>query len=248
MEVARFVLLGASNLSNLLPRMVGRIRAAVGGPVDVFAVRGYGRSLGKPSRFFARGLDAMLDCGVWDALDASPARGGTALLMDVGNDILYGFDDATIAGWVDVLLERLARHCDHLHLAGMPGTFENVSVFRYGIVRTFFVPGCKVERAAGIELARRLEERLPQVAAAHGARFVALPERWYGTDPVHIRRGARTEACDTLLELPPGPVDRSTGFWQIRSARPQRYRLFVRELRASQPAVEWADGSRLSLF
>src|SRR5437016_5976799 len=95
----RAVLLGASNLKMGLPRVVRRLLAAAGGPVDVLAACGHGRSYIQWSRIFlgARGLPGIVECGLWKSLAGRPPLPTVALVMDVGNDLLYGLATAEIA-------------------------------------------------------------------------------------------------------------------------------------------------------
>ena len=107
----RFVLLGASNLSFGLHRVVARAAAAVAHgdgdvPLDVLVAGGFGRSFGRRSYFLWRGLPAIRSCGLWDAL-AEWEPGGRGLITDVGNDILYGEEPDTILEWVTDCLDRL---------------------------------------------------------------------------------------------------------------------------------------------
>ena len=107
----RVVLLGASNLTRALPLVIGLARQRLGGPLDVHAALGHGRSYGRRSTVLIRSLPGVLESGLWPALEA-PAQGASvalhALLTDVGNDIVYGHDPDTIAGWIDTCIGRLA--------------------------------------------------------------------------------------------------------------------------------------------
>src|SRR5688572_25820972 len=89
----RVVVLGASNVTRGISTIYETARLAVGGPLDLYAAFGHGRSLGLHTRVLGRGLCGMLDAGLWRALgDATRPRDSFALLSDIGNDLLYGVD------------------------------------------------------------------------------------------------------------------------------------------------------------
>ena len=94
----RVVLLGASNLVAGLPRVVEAARSVWGGPLDILAAAGHGRSYGRSSRVLWRTLPGILSCGLWEDLARRPPASTAALLTDVGNDILYGGSDRRDCG------------------------------------------------------------------------------------------------------------------------------------------------------
>lgn len=149
----RLVALGASNLTRMLPSLIRSARAAAESPVEVLAALGLGRSFGVTSRLLGRALPGVDDCGLWRALDRAAPVPTTAIVMDVGNDILYGFEVPTILEWVDRALARLRPRVDRLVLAGLPSGLQGVGRFRYGLVRTVIVPGCRVVRTDALRRA-----------------------------------------------------------------------------------------------
>ena len=85
------MLLGASNLRLVLPVLIDDLRRAAGGPVEVLAACGHGRSYGRRSRLlFIRHLPGITRCGLWAALERRPPLPTIALLTDVGNDLVSG--------------------------------------------------------------------------------------------------------------------------------------------------------------
>jgi hypothetical protein len=105
----RIVFLGASNLTVGLGTVLATARARLGPePVEVFVAAGHGRAYGRWSRVAIRGLPAIVDCGLWRALDRGTAPATYALVTDIGNDLAYGATAAELAGWVGTCVERLA--------------------------------------------------------------------------------------------------------------------------------------------
>lgn len=128
-------LLGASNLTRGFSTVVETLRLQHQlRPLRIVAALGHGRSYGQRSSVLGRSLPGILDCGLWDALaaglalpaDARNVQKGTqsdesasgrhsrpcgapsfALITDIGNDVMYGVQPATIIGWVEQCIDRL---------------------------------------------------------------------------------------------------------------------------------------------
>jgi hypothetical protein len=212
----RFVALGASNLARGLLAFADAARAAAGGPVVIAAALGRGRSYGVRSRLLGRELTSIGDCGLWPALAAAAAttangelRYAAALLMDVGNDILYGFEPDTILGWVDRALQRLRLVAARCVVAGLPlASMRRLGRLRFVLVRSVLVPSCRLSLATVVARAERVDDGLRTLAARHRAEFRPLPADWYGFDPVHFRASRQRRAFAALLDVhsaPPPP-------------------------------------------
>ena len=97
--VLRAVLLGASNLKMGLPRVVRCLRVAADGPVDVSG-RLWTWPVLRPVEpdFFRRpGAARRRGLRPLEALAGRPPLPTLALVMDIGNDLLYGPATAEIA-------------------------------------------------------------------------------------------------------------------------------------------------------
>src|SRR5215813_6883581 len=108
--VLRAVLLGASNLKMGLPLVVHLLRQAAGGPIEVLAVCGHGRSYIHWSGLLwgVRSLPGIAGCGLWKALAGLPPLPTLGLALDVGNDLLYGWPADRIAAGFGACLERVS--------------------------------------------------------------------------------------------------------------------------------------------
>lgn len=249
----RLIALGASNLTRGFLALADVARADAGGPVEILAALGRGRSYGMPSRMLGRGLCGIDDCELWTALGRSPRRAGTALLMDVGNDILYGSEVARILHWVESALVRLSAHAEHLIVAGLPvANLERLGPARFALLRTVLVPGCRLSLAQAEERARSLEQGLQELAARHRASFRPLRSEWYGLDPLHFLRRARRDAFASLLGasdvVPAVRHDRLPAQIRFLASAPSRRWWFGHETRTPQPALRWHDGTSAALY
>lgn len=249
--VLRAVLLGASNLVLALPGLIDDLRRAAGGPVEVLAACGHGRSYGRWSRLlFIRYLPGITECGLWADLERRPPLPTVALLTDVGNDLGYGEMPETVAGWIETCLVRLARQdarttCTFLPLCSL----EKLSSFRYYTARSILFPGRRVSRQALLERARELDRHLHRLAREHAARTVEPEASWYGIDPIHVRRRWRRRVWDLILaqwslRRPPG---RSTPV-RLPLCGAAEMRLFGLPRRHAQPACRLTDGTTVALY
>ncbi len=245
------MLLGASNLHLALPVLIDDLRQAVGGPVEVLAACGHGRSYGRWSRLLVvRHLPGITGCGLWSALEGRPPLPTVALLTDVGNDLGYGESPETVASWIETCLIRLAGEgaatvCTLIPLCSL----EKLSAFRYYAARSILFPGRRVSRPALLERARELDGHLRRLAREHAARTIEPEASWYGIDPIHVRRRWRRRVWDLILaqwslprpQLEPQPV-------RLPLFGAAEMRLFGLPRRHPQPACRLADGTTVALY
>lgn len=249
--MVRVVLLGASNLKIGFPRVL----ACLGGPVEILAALGHGRSYGTWSRLaWVRLLPGIVQCGIWEELERRHRRQRlptVALVTDVGNDLLYGAPAPTIAGWVGTCLERLARQEAEIIIGLLPlATLEKVSPVRYHLVRQILFPGRRAAPwSAVLDSARELNDRLRRLGLEHGARLVEPSPSWYGIDPIHVRRSMRSQAWNQILDHPLLPKEGElAGGGRLPLFGAAELRLFGRTLRNPQPVCRFKDGSTVALY
>ena len=251
----RVILLGASNLVRDLPTVIDTARLVWGGPLDLLAAVGHGRSFGMQSSFLGRSLPGIKGCGLWQALSKRPPAPTAALVADIGNDVLYGASVDQIAGWVQSCLARLTAVATHIVVVPPPvDHLDSLSVWRFLALRSLFFPRSRVDMKAAVDGARELHERVLTLAAGHGALVVSPRREWYGLDPIHIKRHHRSAAWREILvswsagELRAavaGSVARRTSLPRLR---PLCRTLFGLRQRRSQPCGTLPDGSTISLY
>jgi hypothetical protein len=251
-----YVLLGASNLTISAPLLLENLQRNCGGAADVRVAMGFGRSYGEWSRFLLRELPGIVDCGLWNDLPSgSPDTPLRALITDVGNDLVYGHAPERIAGWVEDCVRRLQGIGGDVVLTLPPlESLAALSRWRYTLMRTMFFPFCRTPLAEMRELADDLHARLQELASSLEIPALHSPGGWYGFDPIHIRRGLRSEAWQSILSTWPG-----TQAWDwsrlasdsihrgTRNAAPALCRRRGRERTAEQPAIR-ATGFAVSFY
>lgn len=248
----RAVVLGASNLTIHLPAVLAHLCRGTGGPVEVLAACGHGRSYGDWSRLlWMRGLPGIRGCGLWAGLARRPSMPTLALVTDVGNDLGYGASAATIAGWVADCVERLSSERAKIVLTLPPlETFQRLPAWQFHAARTLLFPGRRIVRRALLAEAEELCRRLRRLAEESGAVLVEPELAWYGIDPIHLRRSAAPRAWETILggwDLPPRP-GRGRPFRLPRLLLAEELRLFGRPVSRPQPCWTSPDGTALSLY
>ncbi len=251
----RLVALGASNLTRGFQVVVETARRAWGGPAEILAAFGHGRSYGARSRFLARELPGILECGLWRALESREARATTALVTDVGNDVLYGAAVSTILGWVEEVVRRLKRVQASIVLTDLPVfNAQRLSNATFILYRSLTVPSCRLSLAEAAARGAAVNSGLVALAASEGVALVRLKPEWYGLDPLHLRPRQWKPAWQEILLAgapagEPPEIRASAVEWlRLYRARPERRWLFGWEQRRSQPAVRLADRTTISLY
>lgn len=242
----RVILLGASNLTQSFPRIIGRIGSAWEGPLAVYAAHGHGRSYGRWSRVLVRSLPAITACQIWDDLkrDEAEVESTSALITDVGNDLIYGAAPDRISGWVEECLQRLSDARAEIVLTLLPmASVERLSAWRYHLTRSIFFPGKGPEWTVMQERARDLNDRLRELGQSFGAHIVDPPGDWYGFDPIHVKHRARDAAWQQILAgWPSFDATRqarrlsSIAGLRLLALSPAERKLLGRHQRAAQPS------------
>lgn len=251
----RVVLIGASNLSRGLPTLIELARRGWREPLDVVAAPGRGRSYGLTSRLLGRQLPSLTTCGLWSALDAGPRLPTSALVTDVGNDIVYGVPVEQLLRWVEEVLDRLRRHEAQTTVTSLPlAALSGLSPGRYKVLRSLIFPGFRITLAEALERAQAVDAGLRRLAERYGATFVEARGAWYGIDPIHIRRPHWSAAWGEIVSTwqPPHGIERVRvapwTWFASQLQQPAERRLWGFTQRRLQPSATLADGTRVSIY
>jgi hypothetical protein len=245
----RLVALGASNLTRGLGVVVGTARAQ-GEPLDVYAALGHGRSYGMRSRVLGRALPGILESGLFPALErAGPAR-TRGLIMDVGNDVLYGAEVAQILSWVEEAAEKLQKLAKEVVITDLPvASLARLSRIQYRLIRTVIVPQCRLPLEVARERSFALNDGVIALALRRGLKLVRLRPEWYGWDPIHIRPRFWQEAFPEILLGAAGPARAAKApALRLYLAPPERRWLLGIEQRRAQPCVRIPPATDVYLY
>ena len=252
----RVVLLGASNLARGISTVAGTAQALIGSPLEFFIAMGHGRSYGRASRVLGRTLPGIDECGLWDALGDAVATQTYALITDIGNDIVYGYDVQMIAAWIEQCLKRLQVLGARTIITRLPvESIESLSNLRYRVAKAILFPGRRLSLDEAKQRIGRLDTTIGDLAPQYGATLVDLPGEWYGMDPVHIKRSQYSTAFAQIMAgWPVGDKARTRAtpsvvrWLKLHLARPQRWSFLGIPLGSTQPATRLADGSTVAVF
>jgi len=243
------VVLGASNVRRGMTTVVQTAREAWGPNLEIFGAFGHGRSYGARSCIPFRCLPGILECGIWNSLPPAGVP-ETAVVTDVGNDVVYGASVPTILGWVGECLDRLAARGARIRVTALPiARLGDVGPDQYLFFRSLFFRGSRVPWRAALEGIRELDAGLRRLSGSAGATVVDPPREWYGTDPIHIRRSHRRAAWAAILGVAESRRSMPLGeAIRLRMAVPGERWIAGIEQRRRQPAIRLETKTPVSLF
>jgi len=250
--MTRVVLLGASNLAIGFPLIVRQLFAGLPRPLEIYAACGHGRSFCRWSRVLFRALPGIDRCALWSDLErTSHGNSSTtlALVTDVGNDLIYGSTPELIARRIEFCLSELSRHRAELVMTHLPlASIERLSALRYNATKAVFFPRTGGRWPEMLKRARDLDQSLAEIGSRYSAHLVPQPLKWYGFDPIHIRRGHRGRAWQTIFSGWPSFGTATEGdrlaladVVRLRLAAPAERRLFGRQQLRPQPSLALGD-------
>lgn len=252
-EVARVVALGASNLTLGLETAISTARAAFGPSVEVLVANGYGRSYGAVSSIAGRALPGILQSGLWKTIERLEPVPTRAIIMDVGNDVLYRVPPARILEWVDEAAGRLLAHTRDVVITDLPvDSVRRLSPAGFLFFRSLFFPPCRLSRDEAFARVVEVNEGILRLADRRGLRLARLRPNWYGFDPIHFRPACWSAAWGDIV-LGAGARPKKAAFsaaeWVSLHARPPEERWWF-GLRggAPQSGRPLRRGGRLWLF
>ncbi len=250
----RVVVLGASNVSRGLSRLVAAVESRSPG-AELFVAAGHGRGYGVNTRVAARRLPSILASGIWRSLDRHGGEASVALVTDVGNELLYGLSVEQITSWVRESVRRLADRGATIAITRLPvASIATVGRVRYRALRTFFVPGCRLSLADLKKATVRLDAELQAIAGDFGAQVIEQPTHWYGFDTLHVRRrhldDLWNDACGAWgFPAVESSVTSSVTDWMAIGTKAAEVRSLGGVMRFTrQPVLKLPSGGTLSLY
>lgn len=253
----RVVLLGASNLTRGISTVVETAQGILGQPLEVLTALGHGRSYGMESRMLGRRLPGIIDCALWDQLAVRPGAPTTALLTDIGNDILFDVEVPQIVAWIAEAIARLETADARVCMTRLPVTsIERLGTARFLLFRQLLFPRCRLSLSELCRRAVHLHNELLRLGQSRGVSLVEHDAHWYGFDPIHIRQrhwrrawprilSAWDDGTKTERALPRGSLAR---WLYLRTRRPHERSLLGIDQRRAQPSARLRDGTTVAFY
>lgn len=199
-----FVILGASNVTLSWPRLIALLASRFSGPTHIYNAHGMGRSyLFKRSSFGARQLPGILHCDLWrDLPDLSPDTKTYALVTDLGNDLLYGSDADRVAESAEEAVRRLQSWSSSINIVVTEPPVESIEQLgqlRFSIASCVLFPMTRLGLTDTKQKTIALSQRIRAMQQAHQVSVISTERKWYGLDPIHVRRRYQTEAFSRMI-------------------------------------------------
>ncbi len=225
-------------------------------PIEILVAIGHGRSFGQDSAVLGRKISGIFPCALWQNLQNRVPLPTTALVTDIGNDLLYGAPPDRLLEWVECCLDRLAEAGATTVITQLPVlNIERLSERRFQIFRRVLFPRSTLTLGDAKRLVRELNEGLIAIGGARKISAIPVSPAWYGLDPIHIMRRAQREAWPAFFAHW-DPTQEQLGFPRpsllmaayLASLAPLEWSQFGFARRHAQPCAGFSDGTTISLY
>jgi hypothetical protein len=236
--------------------IVGTARRIWGEPIEIMAAMGHGRSYGRDSMVWGRKISGIFPCALWQDLLARPPLPTTALVTDVGNDLLYDVPVDQLIEWVSGCLDRLAAVGAATIITELPlASVERLSDARFHLFRRLLFPRSRHSRNDVLAASRDLNARLIALGGSRNTSVIPVSGAWYGFDPIHLKRRVRHRAWPAMLASWRAPADalieQRASLWMsayLACLAPHERTWFGIKRCCAQPSGRMTDGSTISLY
>jgi hypothetical protein len=252
----RVILLGASNVALSFATIVQTVRRMWSAPIEIMAAMGHGRSYGQDSWLLGKNFSGIFPCALWQDLQTREKLPTTALVTDLGNDLLYGATPDQLLEWVERCLDRLAEAGATTLVTQLPAdSIGRLGERRFRFFRRLLFPRSTLTLADAKRFVWEINERLIDVAKARKISVIPVSAQWYGFDPIHIKRRLQHEAWRSLLagwraahKFPAIARPSLATSAYLATLTPLEWSQFGFARRTTQPCGRLFDGTTISLY
>jgi hypothetical protein len=252
----RVILLGASNLTRSFPTVVATVRQTWSEPIEIMAAMGHGRSYGQETSVLGKKISGIFPCALWQDLQNRAKLPTTALVTDIGNDLLYGVTPEVLLDWVDRCLNKLALAGAATIVTQLPaGSIERLGERRFQLFRRVLFPRSTLTLEDAKRLVVEINERLLALGESRKIPVITASPSWYGFDPIHFMRRAKGDAWSTVLSGWRSTSEPLTyarqSVWMtayLAALAPLKHSQFGFDRRTAQPCGRFSDGTTISLY
>ncbi len=179
-----------------------------------------------------------------------------ALITDIGNDFLYGVTPERLFEWVAGCLDRLGDAGAVTTIVRIPmESLETLGARRFQLFRRMLFPGSELTLVDALQFARAMNEELNKAGDGQKISVISASAKWYGFDPIHIRRRDERVAWPEMLSgwrsanksIAPVVSPLLTTAY-LATLAPLEYSRFGFARRCAQPAAHFFDGTTISLY
>jgi hypothetical protein len=203
-----------------------------------------------------RKIPGIFPCALWQDLQNRAKLPTTALVTDIGNDLVYGTAPDLLLNWVERCLDRLAEAGATTIVTQLPvESVETLGERRFRFFRRLLFPRSTLTLTDARRLVREINERLIAIGESRKIPVIPVSASWYGFDPIHLRSRAKREAWATLLTSWRAAGDslamqRTSPLLAayLATLRPLEWSQFGFARRAAQPNGRFRDGTTISLY
>jgi hypothetical protein len=155
-----------------------------------------------PNTVLGRTLPSILDCGLWESLRKLESSVTHALVTDVGNDLMYGADSAQTMAWVGETIDRLKECSSNVLVTGLPiDVVQGLSLRRFEFFRRLMFPRSTLTFETALAESENLHRQMLAAGDQRAVSSTTPQGKWYGLDPIHIRRRCCRAAWEKYLSL-----------------------------------------------
>lgn len=189
-------------------------------PFDLILVCGHGRSYGHRNRVLGWSLPGIIEAE-WSYrwLQPDDAR-HYAVVTDIGNDLMYDSGPSQLFDWVRIAIDQLTlnRRFDtsRMIITGLPiERARAIGALQFKIFQKIFFPKSRSSLIQILDHATHLNGLLNEHAQRIQSAWFTPPMRWYGVDPIHIRKRLMDEAWRAIL----GPIIEAESVYRNEPSR-----------------------------
>lgn len=252
----RVILLGASNVVRAFPTILATVRQFWSEPIEFMVAMGHGRSYWQHSAVLGRKIPGIFPCALWRDLQTREKLPTTALVTDIGNDFLYGATPERLLEGVERCLDQLAEAEAATIVTQLPAeSIEGLGERRFQLFRRLLFPRSTITLADAKRNVREMNARLADLTNVRKLSVIPVSAKWYGFDPIHIRRRSERDAWPALLagwrtSDEPFAAPRSSLLMiaYLASLAPLEWSRFGISRREAQPCGRFHDGTTISLY
>lgn len=237
------IILGASNVSLAWSEIVSLAVQSSPLPIDLVTAHGMGRAYVTASSGFAfRRLPGILHSELWNAAsNLNHDQAASALITDLGNDLLYGRRVAEVTEGAIQCIQRIRECSPNADVVLTAPPLESVlslSSMRFRFFKNVLFPFSPLDLQSVKKKTQQLFDNVQQIAVDQRVKLYEPPISMFGFDPIHVRRRFRKTVFRNIMELWDQPPRGTFKRKRFPKAVPCQRWMVGKEQRTKQPVID----------